>query len=116
MRGLCTNCKGFRDLAYTDEAERSYCLDCLGLLPEAQMMALVSFLYATVPFSEGDKVSVKAVGEIYEGIGVVIEVSFSPEDLASPVVPMFHVVFEDKARDDVPDDSWFPEVCLEAVA
>jgi len=112
VRGLCTNCKSFQDIVYQDEAERPYCVDCLGLLPEAQMMALMSFLYATVPFSEGDKVSVKAVGEIFEGTGHVTEISFSPEQLASPVVPMFHVVFDDKAYPEVPDSSWYPEQCL----
>jgi hypothetical protein len=116
VRGLCTNCKSFQDIVYKDEAERFYCVDCLGLLPEAQMMALMAFLYATVPFSEGDKVAVRAVGEIFEGTGHVTEISFSPEQLASPVVPMFHVVFDDKAREDVPDESWFPEICLEAAS
>lgn len=116
MRGLCTNCKSFQDLVYKDEAERSYCIDCLGLLPEAQTLALMAFLHATVPFTEGDKVKVNAVGEIFEGTGHVTEISFSPEQLASPVVPMFHVVIDDKARDDVPDESWFPEQCLELIS
>jgi hypothetical protein len=115
MRGLCSNCKSIRDLIFTDEVERSYCADCIGLLPQTQTLALLAFLSATIPFQEGDKVSVKAVGEIYEGTGHVTDVSFSPEQLASPVVPMFHVVFDDKAYPEVPDESWYPEACLAGV-
>lgn len=75
----------------------------------------MSFLSMTVPFREGDRVSCKTGGQIYDGIGHVVRVSFDPEDLASPVVPMFLVALDEKAYPEAPDEIWYSERCLEPV-
>lgn len=78
-------------------------------------MAVRAFLTATVPYSEGDRVACKTGGQVYEGVGRVVRVSFDPGDLASPVMPMFLVKMEDKAYPEVPDEVWFSEICMEPV-
>lgn len=75
----------------------------------------MAFLANTVPYKEGDVVSYKTGGQVYEGVGHVVQVSFSPEDLASPVVPMFLVAMDEKVSAEVPDEIWASEVCLERV-
>jgi hypothetical protein len=115
LSALCWGCKRFRDAAVTDGADRSYCADCAGLLPSSREMNVMAFLANTVPYGEGDIVSCKTGGEIYDGIGHVVRVSFDPMDLASPIMPMFLVAMDEKAYDGVPDEIWFSEVCLEPV-
>lgn len=78
-------------------------------------MAVMTFLAATVPYDVGDVVSCKTGGQVYEGIGRIVRVSFDPADLASPVMPMFLVRMENKAYEDVPDEVWFSEICMERV-
>jgi hypothetical protein len=110
---LCWICKGVREIVYTDSVERQYCRNCVALLPASQSDMLMSFLSATVPYRVGDIVSCKTAGQVYDGIGHVVEVSFDPKDLASPVVPMFRVAMDEKAYSQVPDEIWFSEICLE---
>lgn len=76
----------------------------------------MAFLADTVPYHVGDKVSCKTGAQVYDGTGHVVKVSFDPADLASPVMPMFLVAIDDKAYDSVPDEVWYSEVCLQAVA
>lgn len=78
-------------------------------------MAVMAFLSATVPYEVGDRVACKTGGQVYDGTGHVIKVSFDPEDLASPVMPMFLVAIDDKAYEDVPNEVWYSEICLESV-
>lgn len=115
MIQLCHGCKSLRDTAHIDQADRPYCAGCAVLLPVMQSAALMTFLASTVPYQEGDIVSCKTGGQVYDGIGHVVQISFSPEDLASPVVPMFRVAIDDKAYEGVPDEVWYSEVCLERV-
>ena len=75
----------------------------------------MAFLAYTVPYEVGDIVSCKTGGEIYDGIGHVVRVSFDPMDLASPIMPMFLVAMDEKDYDEVPDEVWYSEVCLEPV-
>jgi hypothetical protein len=72
----------------------------------------MAFLLSTVPYKVGDKVSCTSAGEIYDGIGHVVEVSFDPKDLASPVVPMFRVEMDEKSYPEMPDEMWYPELLL----
>ena len=112
---LCWGCKKIRVIAVVDGASRDYCRDCASLMPESREAALLSFLALTVPYKEGDKVSCKTGGQVYDGVGHVVRVSFDPEDLASPVVPMFLVALDDKAYPEAPDEVWYSEVCMERV-
>jgi hypothetical protein len=115
MTGLCQGCRRIRALSHTDEADRSYCADCADLLPVAQSAVLVAFLANTVPYREGDIVSCKTGAQVYDGIGHVVQVSFSPEDLASPVVPMFRVAIDEPAYPEVPNEVWYSEICMSRV-
>jgi hypothetical protein len=112
---LCWGCKQFREAVVIDDATRSFCSDCANLLPSSRDLALLDFLAATVPYAVGDKVSCKTGAQIYDGVGTVTKVSFDPADLASPVMPMFLVSIDEKAYDEVPDEVWYSEVCLERV-
>src|ERR1700756_4360779 len=110
---LCWSCKSIRDIVYIDGVDRQYCNDCVTLLPSNQSDMLMSFLSATVPYQVGDIVSCKTAGQVFDGVGHVVEVSFDPKDLASPVMPMFRVAMDEKAYDQVPDEIWYSEICLE---
>ena len=70
------------------------------------------YLAITTPFRVGDKVAAWAGAEIYEGVGVIKEVSFALEHGGTPVFPTFKVAFEDKAYPEVPDEAWYTQVCL----
>ncbi len=75
----------------------------------------MTFLAATIPYKVGDKVSCRSGGVIYDGVGHVVEVSFDPKDLASPVIPMFRVEMDEKAYETMPDEMWYPELLLTPV-
>lgn len=75
----------------------------------------MAFLAETVPYKIGDKVSCKTGGQIYDGVGHVVKVSFDAADLASPVMPMFLVVLDEKAYPEAPDEIWYSEACMEPV-
>jgi len=66
----------------------------------------------TIPFSVGDFVECKTGGVLYDGDGVVEEVSFDLRNGGTPVNPAFRVKFTEKAYSQVPDELWFTEVCL----
>jgi hypothetical protein len=110
---LCQGCKTIREITWTDEADRQFCAEC-AVIPSSQDMALLAFLAATVPFKEGDEVDCWTGGQVFDGTGHVVEVSFDPKDLASPVVPMFRVAIDEPAYEQVPDEIWYSEVCLKA--
>src|SRR6478736_5024937 len=99
---LCHGCKSLRDIVHIDQADRPYCASCAVVVPSIQVVSLMEFLANTVPYKEGDIVSYKTGAQVYEGIGHVVQVSFSPEDLASPVVPMFRIVMDEKVSPEVP--------------
>jgi hypothetical protein len=110
---ICHGCKALREIVYTDEADRPFCEDC-ALVPAAQNLAVLAFLAATIPYQIGDEVDCWTGAQVYDGTGHIVEISFDPKDLASPVVPMFRVEMDDKAYNEVPDELWFSEVCLKA--
>lgn len=78
-------------------------------------MAVLTFLTNTVPYIVGDRVSCKTGGQVYDGVGHVVKVSFDPVDLATPVHPMFLVHIDEPAYPEVPEEVWYSEICLEAV-
>lgn len=112
---ICWSCKGIRDIAYTDEAERNYCQECVGALPLPRVAALLDFLQATVPYKVGDRVACRIGAVVDAGVGTVAEISTDLERGATPVVPMFRVVIDEPAYPEAPRESWYSEVCLKAV-
>lgn len=69
----------------------------------------------TIPFRVGDRVECRIGGIVYDGIGVIEEISTDLKDGGTWVHPAFLVRFEEKAYDSVPDTQFYTEVCLTKV-
>jgi hypothetical protein len=110
---VCFSCKKFRDIVRTDELDRGYCSQCY--VPHDLLWAY-NFMALTTPFAVGDRVECRTGGEIYDGIGVVEEVSTDLKDGGTWVYPAFRVRFEEKAYDTVPDIQLYTESCLTKVS
>lgn len=108
--GLCEFCKELKEVAYADPLGRQYCMDCFSeASPVVTPMRMLSYLLLTVPFRIGDRVECRTAGVLFDGVGVVDDVSFDLEHFATPVYPSFHVVITDKAYKEAPDDLWYCE-------
>lgn len=120
---ICFSCRGIKEIAYTDEAERGYCLDCVRLSDLSGVIAGYEFLAATIPYGVGDRVECRSAvsldpdgrptSQILDGVGRIVEVSTDLKDLASLAVPMFRVAIEEKAYADAPEERWYAENGLE---
>ena len=108
---LCEFCQDIKPVAYTDSVGRTWCQECYDLLT-VPGEPIMDFLAATVPFKVGDKVECRTAGRLYDGIGVVEEVSTDPENYGTPVYPSFRVKIEEKAYPTAPDEIWYTEACL----
>lgn len=113
--GLCESCRELKTAAYTDPIGRDYCLDCFAKLPVATAARIVEELIATIPFQVGDRVECRTAGVLYDGIGVVDDISIEPEHFGTPAHPAFHVVIEDKAYPEAPESCWYCERQLRKV-
>lgn len=112
--GLCEFCRELKPIAFTDTVGREYCTECLNELT-ALSNPLVDYLAVTVPFKVGDRVECRTAGALYDGIGVVDEVSTSLANYGTPVYPAFHVKIEEKAYPEAPDGLWYMEGQLHRV-
>lgn len=114
-KGLCESCRELKPVAWTDPLGREYCEECLPALEVPGPSRILEYLEATVPFAVGDRVECRTGGVLYDGVGTVDEVSTSLEHFGTPVFPSFHVVIDEKAYPEAPDDLWYTEVCLKKV-
>jgi hypothetical protein len=114
--GLCESCRELKPVAWVDSLGREYCAECLAELPVPAPQRMLGFLMLTIPFHVGDRVECRTAGALYDGIGVIDEVSIDPATFGTPVYPAFHVVIEDKAYDEAPDDRWYMEQQLKLVS
>lgn len=114
---LCWNCKNYREVAYTEhETLRSFCKPCaLALPPSSEELALL-FLEATTPFRVGDKVEARTAGEIFDGVGEVLEISTDLKHGGTKVYPSFLVRLDIRAHEMAPDQAYYTEICLKKVA
>lgn len=112
---LCWGCKAVAPIVYTDELDRGFCEACYVAQPVPREALLAAWVAANPPFDVGDKVECRTGAQVYDGIGVVAEVSTDPKDLATPIVPMFRVVIEEKSYPEVPDEVWYSGICLSKV-
>jgi hypothetical protein len=115
-KGLCESCRELKPVAWTDSLDREYCAECLPDLEVGAPSRIMEYLEATVPFQVGDRVECRTGGALYDGVGRVDDVSTELEKFGTPVYPSFHVVLEDKAYPDAPDELWYTEACLKKVA
>lgn len=113
--GLCESCKELKSIAYTDPVGREYCSACLITLPVPAVQRILAYLMVTIPFQVGDRVQCRTAGVLYDGIGVIDEVSISPENFGTPVHPSFHVTLTEKAYPEAPDALWYCEKQLRRV-
>lgn len=114
--GLCESCRELKpDIAWTDTLGREYCTDCFSIMPVATAPRMLAFLALTIPFHVGDRVECRTAGALYDGVGVVEEISTDPATFGTPVYPAFHVRIQDKAYEEAPDDRWYMETQLKKV-
>lgn len=109
---LCWNCKKPSEPAVVDELARALCADCCrgpAIPPELFGLA---YLRATIPYKHGDRVHATTAGEVYDGVGTVVEVSEELRHGGSPVYPSFLVRIEEPANEDAPAEGWYTEPCL----
>lgn len=116
MSALCHSCRTLSTAFYTDDYGRDYCQPCAQELPTPPIVSILAFLAFTIPFAVGDRVECRTAGALYDGIGVIDEVSMELEKFGTPVYPSFHVVIEEKAYPEAPDALWYHEGCLTKVA
>lgn len=113
VRDLCASCKNFREIAYIEkDTNRCFCSDCAQALPPTAEELALLFIAATTPFKVGDVVECRTAGEIYDGIGVVEEISTDLEHGATAVYPTFLVRLTEKAYPNLRDAMWYCEICL----
>lgn len=115
-KDLCWNCKDYVEIAYTEAGTlRSFCKPCaLQLPPTSEELALI-FLEVTCPFKVGDKVEARTAGEVFDGVGVVQEISTELRNGGTRVYPSFRVKLETKEHDLAPDEAFYTEICLRKV-
>jgi hypothetical protein len=76
---------------------------------------ILEFLVDTVPFEIGDTVECRTAGVIFDGIGVIDDISMEPQHFGTPVYPSFHVKLTEKAYPEAPDELWYMEMQLSLV-
>jgi hypothetical protein len=113
MKKVCYSCKRLKGIVHTDELDRGYCDKCF--VPRDLIYAM-NFMALTVPFKVGDRVECRTGGQLYDGIGVVEEVSTDLKNGGTWVHPSFLVRFEEKAYETVPETLWYTESCLTKVS
>lgn len=118
---LCYGCKLPRETVYTHpDTGQVFCAACSRGMPlnsAEWAMILLTTPGSPVgpPFGPGDVVECRRAAQVYEGVGVVQEMSMNLEHGGTPLYPMFRVRLTDKASDDVPDEAWYAEVSLTKV-
>jgi hypothetical protein len=114
---LCYGCKAIKEIAYTEQGtSRTFCQECaLQLPPTSEELALL-FIQLTCPYKVGDRVEARTAGTVFDGVGVVTEISTQVINGGTPVYPSFQVELETKEHEKAPDKAWYTEVCLRKVA
>jgi hypothetical protein len=114
-QGLCEICKNLKETAYTDPVGREYCTDCFSYLPVPTASRIVEYLMLTIPFKVGERVECRTVGVLFDGTGVITEISIDPETFGTPAFPSFNVVIDDPAYPEAPKSCWYMETQLKKV-
>lgn len=118
---LCYGCKTFQDIFYIQpETGLEFCREC-SLLEPLTVEDWAMFFLATPgtplgpPFTAGDVVEARTAALIYDGIGVVKEMSMQLKHGGTPVYPTWRVEITEKAYPEAPDECWYTECCLTKV-
>lgn len=112
----CWGCKSPKEIYYTEEETlRSFCADCVTTIPPSSDEMRLMYLLLTIPFKVGDRVEARTAATVFDGVGVVEDVSTSLEHGGTVVYPSFLVRLETKEHDKAPDSAWYTEICLTKV-
>lgn len=116
---MCYGCKlPTEDFYIHPETGQSFCSKCswgMPISPAEWALLLLTQPGSMVgpPFLPGDPVECRLAGQVYEGNGVVQEISMSLDrGGGTPLYPMFRVALNEKVNDQVPDEAWYSEVSL----
>jgi hypothetical protein len=112
---VCQSCKHFAEIVKTDTLGLEYCAGCARDLPPTSEDEALLFLIANPPFHSGDRVECRTGGEIYEGTGVVRDMSFDFQHGGTLIYPAFRVEIDSPANEHSPAEGWWTEVCLTRV-
>lgn len=113
---LCEICKELKELAYTDPVGREYCVSCFSVLPIPTATRILGHLMMTIPFRIGDTVECRTAGALFDGIGVIDDISIELEHFGTPTYPSFRVHITDKAYPECPDYVWYMESQLRRIS
>lgn len=113
--GLCEFCRELKEVAHTDEVGREFCATCLDELTQVSGPTILDYLMVTIPFEVGDRVRCYTAGALFDGIGVIDEISMNPVKFGTPVYPSFLVHITEKAYPEAPDSLYYTEACLKPV-
>lgn len=115
-KDFCWTCRTHQDIVYTEQQTgRAFCKPCAGQLPLTSDELGVLFLLETFPYRVGDRVEARTAGTVFDGVGVVDDVSIELRNGGTPVFPSVHVKLETKEHDKAPDAAWYTEMCLTRV-
>lgn len=109
---VCFTCKRLGEIVHTDQLDRGYCARCH--VPRDIVYAQ-AFMALTQPFEVGDRVECRTAGVIFDGTGVIEEISTDLKDGGTWVYPAYRIKFDTKAYDSVPDVQLYTEICLTKV-
>ena len=115
---LCYGCKRFKDTAYFQPGTgHRFCSSCELLQPlTVEDWAVFALTSPTSPlgprFAPGDVVAARTAAIVYDGVGVIEEMSTDLKNGGTPVYPTFLVRLTEKAHELAPDADWYTEVCL----
>jgi hypothetical protein len=68
-----------------------------------------------VAFELGERVECRTGGQLYDGIGTLMELSILLDNWGTPVHPVFRVVIDEPVNEQIPHDLWYTEICLTKV-
>jgi hypothetical protein len=115
---LCYGCKRLKPVAYVQPGtEQPFCDRCEQAQPlTVEDWAVFALASPTSPigprFAPGDVVEARTAALIYDGVGVIEEMSMDLKNGGTPIYPTFLVRLTEKAHDLAPDADWYTEVCL----
>lgn len=108
MADYCQSCKERALIVAVDTVGRDVCTNCAPS-SEAFYEAGLAYLRETIPFQIGDRVECRTAGVLFDGTGYIDAISNDLEYGGTPVYPSFHVVIENRAYDEAPEDAWYCE-------
>ena len=100
-----------RPVEYRDKiTSRGYCTVCAGTEFTSSTNVHMQFLADLLPFSVGEHVECRTMGEYWEGTGIIVRVSTELRYGGTPLAPAYLVDMDD--RDEM---LWFTPICLKRV-